>query len=692
MENDMTNQSDITLLTIYAGKGKNTFIPSQTLYTEAISTHEQEIRQYRIPRYQREFAWGEDRSVFGKYNPIEQLIDDIMESHGTYYLGSLVVCHKTLKENPQEDFYEVIDGQQRLTTLYLVLSHLGIDKQFLPQLTYEQRPRATTTLALIADKHDLSAEDRDKELDEDIDLGFRLIQEKLSMQDKEKFIQKLQNVRLFRIKVPQETDVNHYFEIMNTRGKQLEQADIVKAKLLGFLPPQEQPVFVDIWHACSNMDGYAQLHIFYKNRNTFLSAIGPNSILWETICQQWKISNSQTKKENLETILASDKQSTTHSIPNNNITNNQESTNDKRFKSIIDFPHFLLHALSIFVKMGNATSQSNRTFLSMEDHNLSATFQDYIPEDEEAKKQFSQKFIIHLAKCRHLFDKYFIKRDFDEDTDTGKISDQAFHDSSDTFDDSGEWSLKFPQHYQGKDKEKYYYPDTFKDKHILMLQACLRVSYTSPKSMDWITNFLTWLYKDEQQLLFKKEKQWEQTHQKNLSQAIIKQLKQQIVSKIKDSGFLNSQYNEGTNTPHIVFNYLDYLLWKNLPPKAQTTFKFKFRNSVEHFHPRHAIGAKTTSQYQDNLHQMLDHFGNLCLLTRKRNSLVSNRTPIAKVYDFNKYQKDLWGESLKLQKMVEIIKQYQKDSNVVDANEKWIEEGYKAHETEMLLILQAAIK
>ena len=42
--------------------------------------------------------------------------------------------------------------------------------------------------------------------------------------------------------------------------------------------------------------------------------------------------------------------------------------------------------------------------------------------------------------------------------------------------------------------------------------------------------------------------------------------------------------------------------------------------------------------------------------------------------------------------MVEIIKQYQKDSNVIDANEKWIEEGYKAHETEMLLILQAAIK
>ena len=73
--------------------------------------------RYVIPLYQRPYAWDETH--------IEQLIEDIddIPAHGSqkYYLGSLVVS------SGDDQLFEVIDGQQRLTTLYLLLSALGIN-------------------------------------------------------------------------------------------------------------------------------------------------------------------------------------------------------------------------------------------------------------------------------------------------------------------------------------------------------------------------------------------------------------------------------------------------------------------------------------------------------------------------------------------------------------------------------------
>ena len=69
--------------------------------------------KYEVPIYQRNYAWGE--------NQIQQLIDDIYDSNGTYFLGNLIVNQKNT------DVYEVIDGQQRLTTLYLLEKYLNMN-------------------------------------------------------------------------------------------------------------------------------------------------------------------------------------------------------------------------------------------------------------------------------------------------------------------------------------------------------------------------------------------------------------------------------------------------------------------------------------------------------------------------------------------------------------------------------------
>lgn len=86
---------------------------NRKLYTKII---EQTYRQYTIPVYQRTYSW--------KKQQCNQLYDDIIDSikkNRNHYLGSLVYSEKT--EN-NFSFCPIIDGQQRLTTVILLLKAL----------------------------------------------------------------------------------------------------------------------------------------------------------------------------------------------------------------------------------------------------------------------------------------------------------------------------------------------------------------------------------------------------------------------------------------------------------------------------------------------------------------------------------------------------------------------------------------
>ncbi len=119
-------------------------ISLKPVYELRVDSSDRPIR-YRIPAYQRGFRW-ESRQV-------EQLLEDIHDF--------------TRRENPQlDDFYclqplvlrpigdgayEVVDGQQRLTTLLLILRHFNArlaDKyrQKLYALEYETRPSLSAFL------------------------------------------------------------------------------------------------------------------------------------------------------------------------------------------------------------------------------------------------------------------------------------------------------------------------------------------------------------------------------------------------------------------------------------------------------------------------------------------------------------------------------------------------------------------
>lgn len=71
------------------------------------------VAQFEIPRYQRAYSWGKRQR--------EQLIYDLREARGKYYLGHF------LFESNDDDIAYVIDGQQRLTTVVIFFSSLAAE-------------------------------------------------------------------------------------------------------------------------------------------------------------------------------------------------------------------------------------------------------------------------------------------------------------------------------------------------------------------------------------------------------------------------------------------------------------------------------------------------------------------------------------------------------------------------------------
>ena len=69
----------------------------------------------------------------------------------------------------------------------------------------------------------------------------------------------LNHVHIIHYRVPKDVDLNHYFEVMNSRGEQLEKHEIVKAKLMNVLNDEkDKSKFATIWDACSEMNTYIQ--------------------------------------------------------------------------------------------------------------------------------------------------------------------------------------------------------------------------------------------------------------------------------------------------------------------------------------------------------------------------------------------------------------------------------------------------
>lgn len=619
---------------------------------------------YIIPLYQRAYAWEDKQLV--------QLIEDIQDvaEDANYYIGSLIVSKQSGK-------YEVVDGQQRLTSLYLLLNCLGVEVR--QTLTFACREKSNYTLRNIEELllENCSKLDMDR-IESGIQRGLKILSHEIGRTDfdKESFMRKLAKVIVYRIEVPKNTDLNRYFEIMNTRGEQLEQHDILKATLMSYLSDDaEKGLFAKIWDACSDMTGYVQMHFVSRN-NVVREAIFSGE--WNRMPPKGWSKYKKVMKEDAN-------ESTGHCIKD--IIDKDFKVEDDegyvdgdirvRFESVIEFPYFLLHTLKVFIALNDVEHENADTKIIdelLDDKKLIDAFNRVVSRGvyqdgkiADNKEEFSRRFIICMLRTRYLFDKYIVKREYANDSTDGEWSLKSLYVS-------GQQSKKKPYYRNSKFTKSGEWASTndWRTKTNIMIQSALRVSYTSPKVMHWITKLLIWLSEGDCK------------HIKNDDITRFDVVAEEIaIDAVKENFFNVCQdgiYAMGVNTPHIVFNYLDYLLWyfDRESKKKYTDFIFEFRNSVEHWYPQNPSEG-TFEQWKDGV----DQFGNLCIIQRNVNSKFSNMSPEAKKSTF----KDMIAKgSIKLRIMSELT---EKNGDKA-ASLYWKETMYKKHEEEMLKYLMDA--
>ena len=604
---------------------------------------------YLIPIYQRNYAWGKGE--------VEQLVVDINDyaknnNDKTYYIGTLVVFQRNIDG---KIVFETIDGQQRLTTLSILLSVLKNEFKnefkFNHLLKYESREISTNTLKYIYNGDIQTQENLNSAMENAYKVLKNILQKIDDIESFKEYL--LDYVKILRVNVPKDTDLNHYFEIMNNRGEQLEKHEVSKARMLSELTDKnDKKVFNDIWEACSNMYRYVQ-YGFTPNMRDKIFGNSWNSFACESFDD---IANKISPTSNQENKSFSDEEKdnekyafTIDDIINGKCKFNDKDTQEKddekpdRFVSPINFPNFLLHVLKI----------TKNSEAPLDDKRLLDTFKEY---DENFVKEFGY----NLLKLRFLFDNYIIKREYTSNKD--------------------EWSLKQAYKYENNKQKNIQYKNRFENgesnEQILMILSMFHVSNPSQIYKYWLSGALNYLFEkysnyiDANKYLEYLEKLAELFFRNRYLAAEPQEFEEIIFNnfdiKCKNLNEIEiSKLNQGTAVEHFIFNYLDYLLWKKNKSEFNY-FSFSFSNSVEHFYPQNPIENHKKIENDE----ILNNFGNLCLISVSKNAKLNNHPPKSKkaYYPNNQY------DSLKQHIMMEKA-------------DEWNEETIKEHYIEMLKIL-----
>ena len=596
---------------------------------------------YKIPIYQRNYAWERDE-IFAL---IKDIHDSMVIDKPVYYIGTLV----TFKRD--ENVFEVIDGQQRLTTIYIILTAMG--EKLANRLAYSSRKTSTQTITAMS-KFEKNKEVKDSDFGEEYDLdiknGYNFAKEALKDVNMDKFKEYfLNHVHIIHYRVPKDVDLNHYFEVMNSRGEQLEKHEIVKAKLSALLEKEDMKKFCQIWEACSDMSFYIQQKLpnmyiqkeLPNKKNVFgtdMSNFIPQSFE-ELYIESNHTDDKMTTKSIAELLNAPVKKE---------IAKGDCDSNDS-FQPIIDFPNFLLIVLKITRMQEKGFNPSEFT---LDDKELINEF-----DKVKLTPEFVTQFAYNLLLAKYYLDNYMVHHINGED--------KAIENP---------WKL---QYYCKKGKSAYMADlidnDKSKQRELVHLLSMFEVAFTAKQRKNYLFYCLLHLFQDwneDNYLKFVKNladkyffdvyldanklNERNQPKPNSFDETIIRNGKQSVELENVDRPFDDVYPKGSSNIPLFVFNYTDYRLWKKYAEelrgnrakkgsKARIEFftalgcsdfgldtfdNFYFsrtRKSLEHYYPQAKAGEDKPITSEE-----INCFGNFAMIGSDANSSGSNWNPIDK--------------------------------------------------------------
>ncbi len=217
-------------------------------------------KQYIVPLFQRPYSWQKK-----EWQDLLNDINDLYESEGinTHFIGSIVTM-PTLSRPENITPYLLIDGQQRLTTIFILLillrdlaksdgKRLGdkihdtlITNQYVDNLEHfkllpTQQDRADF-LGLVTDSKDVSHSSSIVEC-------YMFFKQHIRKLDYERLNQVIAN-RLAVVSIVLESDDNPYivFESLNAKGRSLTQADLIRNYFFMKIDlNQQEVIYTDYW-------------------------------------------------------------------------------------------------------------------------------------------------------------------------------------------------------------------------------------------------------------------------------------------------------------------------------------------------------------------------------------------------------------------------------------------------------------
>lgn len=622
--------------------------------------------KYTIPIYQRNYAW--------EAKEIEQLIQDIIDYASAhpdknYYIGTLVVAQRN-------GSFDTIDGQQRLTTLSILSSVIKNEYNGLSwfqglNIRFASREKSMKTLIAV-----FEGKFPDSEYEANIQAAYEICKTELKKRIEEnkitieKFIEYLYSyVQIVRVQLPEGIDLNHYFEIMNSRGEQLEKHEVLKSKLMSFFNDSEKRELYEycfnlIWEACSNMEKYVQYGFTPAQRHLLFGNEDWNEIVVESFDELVeKISSNNDHTSNIPDYQKESDSINIDQILSLPVIDSKKANNDDqpdRFNSVVNFPNFLLHVLKI---------QTDKDEVALDDKRLLDIFDLCIPADSSGREAFAKQYVYNLFKCKFLFDKYIIKREFIANTHR--------------------WALKSLKWYSyGNVKNAAKYVNTFGEelnesfdndnRRVLMLLSMFHVSIPSMSYKYWLYAALRYVYNQAEVDSTKYIAYLEHIAKSFVFDNYLARTELNYYQMINiNVHSIDRSFNQldeeklryGNLRNNLIFNYIDYLLWleKRDSDTKVKQYEFSFRSSVEHYYPQHPINKAIPEIPENYLHSI----GNLCLISHEKNSRLNNHTPKAK--------QDYYSQS----DSIDSIKQY-----LMIQEADWDIKQIEEHEKQIIALLK----
>ena len=258
---------------------------------------------YEIPPYQRPYSWAKENA--------QQLLDDVWEAYEAkdteYFIGSLITIEKE-----RDRRYDVVDGQQRLTTLNLILARLRdritdeaakaeLGKRILPRNVLTGEAETARLILRRTDqgffrKHVLESQPLSPKDRESINAPQRHLVENMETVDafcdgKSQLVLKLfANYLLSKVYVVFVTTQSwqsayRLFNVLNARGMSLSNADLIKNSLFSLLGghASRSEELEERWLELEESLGIERLDAFFGHHRTALVASKARGSLHEEI-------------------------------------------------------------------------------------------------------------------------------------------------------------------------------------------------------------------------------------------------------------------------------------------------------------------------------------------------------------------------------------------------------------------------